>query len=69
MDALKNNMLDAANGEQETSKLTSKPASYVGNIQNKQSFDSSKQTLDQVRVFDNKIQSSHESIFNASDKP
>ena len=57
MGALKANMMDVANGEPEDSKLTSKPASYKGNIQNKRSIDSSKQTEDQVRVLD-KVQSS-----------
>lgn len=42
MGALKANMMDVANGEADDSKLTSKPASYKGNIQNKRSIDSSK---------------------------
>ena len=42
MGALKANMMDVANGEPDDSKLTSKPASYKGNIQNKRSIDSSK---------------------------
>ena len=47
MGALKANMMDVANGEPDDSKLTSKPASYKGNIKkNKRSIDSSKQTED-----------------------